>query len=121
MVVILGAAFNVRAQTGVPDSLNGVAAPVENGMVALTGTNMASLFSWSNDQLTTLVNVLDTTPTIPTTALPGAGRGGTFWSLQRPNFPPLPGDTIGVVGSHRLELECLGKSGCQSDMEYFNK
>jgi len=63
------------------------------GLFALNGTNISSITVLSDDQLTTLVQALDATTTIPMNHLP---RCGTFWSLQQPGLPPLPSDTIGV-------------------------
>ena len=55
---------------------------------------------FSDDELNALVNVLNGTPTVPASSLPtnrwGGSIGGTFWLLQNPGMPPLPGDTIGV-------------------------
>jgi hypothetical protein len=77
-------------------SINLSALAGENGVLALSGTNIASFSLWSDDQLTTLVNALDATPTISASDLPRRGMGLTCWSLQNPKMPPLPGDTIGV-------------------------
>lgn len=67
-----------------------------SGGLALSCTNISSISSWSDDQLTTLVNVLDATPIISASDLPRGGVGIACWSLQNPNWPPLPGNTIGV-------------------------
>ncbi|MGA2245884.1 MAG: hypothetical protein ABSH48_12855, partial [Verrucomicrobiota bacterium] len=69
--------------------------PVTVQSLGLSGTNILSLGSLSDQQLSVVVNALDATPTIPVTDLPSSG---TFWSLQEPNFPPFPGDLIGVGG-----------------------
>ena len=72
----------------------------DNGVLALSGTNMISVKSWSDDQLTILVGALGEVSTIPITSLPtnrwGGPIGGTYWSLQNPGMPPLPSDTLGV-------------------------
>ena len=71
----------------------------DNGVLALNGTNMMSLKSWSDDQLAALVGALETVPTVPMSSLPvnrwGNLIGGTFWSLQTPGIP-FPSDTPGV-------------------------
>jgi hypothetical protein len=96
---VVGICFSLNllhAQIALVGSFNGVATPVQTGVLALSGTNISSLNSFSDEQLTTLLNVLDATPTIPASALPRGGMGMTCWSLQNPKMPPLPGDTIGV-------------------------
>lgn len=65
----------------------------QNGVLALSGTNIPSFRSFSDEQLATLVNVLNVTPTLPASALPNRGLG-TFWSLQ--NGWPLPSDIGGL-------------------------
>jgi hypothetical protein len=64
--------------------------------ISLSSTNIASLASLSNEELSSLVNTLDATPTIPMESLPLGGRVGNFWSLQNPLWPPLPFDTSGA-------------------------
>src|ERR1700685_3382078 len=63
----------------------------DNGVLVLSGTNISSFQTFSDDELTALVDVLDATPTISTPTLSnGNTMGGTFWSLQNPGMPPLP-------------------------------
>ena len=96
LLLVVGMYFSLNllhAQTALAGSFNGVATPVQAGVLALSSTNISLISSLSDEQLTALVNALDATPTIPASALP---IGATCWSLQQPNFPPLPGDTIGV-------------------------
>ena len=68
----------------------------DNGVLQLSGTNIPSFGTFSEDELTALIDVLNATPTITATNLPRGGMGIACWSLQDPNMPPLPGDTIGV-------------------------
>ncbi|MDR3562670.1 MAG: alpha/beta hydrolase, partial [Negativicutes bacterium] len=89
-------AFTVGQAQEPADSFSSISLSItsgQNGVLVLSGTNISSLRSFSDDQLTTLVNALDATPTIPASALP---IWATCWSLQQPDFPPFPGDTIGV-------------------------
>ena len=71
----------------------------DNGVLELSGTNISSFKTFSDDELTALVGVLDATPTIPMSDLPtnrlGSVIGGTFWSLEQPGMPPLPFDAGG--------------------------
>ena len=69
---------------------------VQNGVLMLSGTNIPSIRSLSDDQLNAFVSVLNGTPTISMSDLPRSGIFGTYWSLAQPGLPPLPGDTIGV-------------------------
>jgi hypothetical protein len=78
--------------------INLTATSAQSGVLSLSGTNISSLASWSNGQLTTLVNVLNASPTISASDLPRGGMGITCWSLQNSSLPPLPGNTIGVDG-----------------------
>ncbi len=72
----------------------------DNGVLSLSGTNIATFTSFSDDELSALVTVLYATPTIAASDLPtnrwGNALGGTYWSLQNPGLPPAPGDMIGV-------------------------
>jgi hypothetical protein len=94
MATIIGAT-SARAQDSF-SSLN-LSALTDNGVLVLSGTNVSSFKSFSDDELTALVDVLDATPTVSTPTLSnGNMMPGTFWSLQNPGTPPLPSDTIGV-------------------------
>jgi hypothetical protein len=69
----------------------------DNGVLELSGTNISSFKTFSDAELTALVDVLIATPTVSSPSLPnGCRMPGTFWSLQYPGMPPLPADTIGV-------------------------
>ncbi|MDR3566369.1 MAG: alpha/beta hydrolase [Negativicutes bacterium] len=90
---------NLTKAQGTADSFSSINLSVvanSSGELVLNCTNISSISSWSDDQLTTLVNALDATPTISTSDLPRGGLGIACWSLQNPNWPPLPGNTIGV-------------------------
>jgi len=58
----------------------------------LTGQEMHQLQTLSSAQLQAFVNLLDSTPTVSPNALPNGGLAGNYYSLQNPNWPPLPGD-----------------------------
>ncbi len=66
--------------------------PVQSGPISLGVTNITTLESLTDAQLEQLTKVLAATPTILPGVLPGGGMGGTFYSLQNPEWPPLPGD-----------------------------
>ena len=76
----------VKAQTALE------ATTTQSSALAFDGTNVTAITLLNDTQLTSFINTLNATPTIPATSLQG---GGTFWSLQNPNFPPLPVDTSG--------------------------
>ena len=69
------------------------AVPIQAEPISMSATDMPSLRSLSDAQLETFMNALDATPTIAFDALPRKGRVGTFYSLQYPAWPPLPGNT----------------------------
>jgi hypothetical protein len=62
--------------------------PVQSNPISLSVTKITTLESLTDAQLEQLIRVLAATPTI----LPEAGRAGNFYSLQNPDWPPLPGD-----------------------------
>jgi len=97
-LVAVMAAEVVRAQESADTfssiNLSGLS---ENGVLVLSGTNISSFKTYSDSELSALANVLNATPAIPMSSLPRSGIGGTYWSLQQPSMPPLPGDTIGVA------------------------
>jgi hypothetical protein len=61
--------------------------------LSLSGTDMPTLKTLSDAELSTFLNELDATPMISADAIP---ESGTFWSLQHPDWPPLPGNAIGA-------------------------
>ena len=62
--------------------------------LSLKATDMRSLKTLSDAELEIFVNVLDTMPTISFDDLPLNERAGTYYSLQHPEWPPLPGNMI---------------------------
>jgi hypothetical protein len=62
--------------------------PIQSSPISLGVTNITTLGSLTDAQLEQLIRVLAATPTIT----PGGGMGGTFYSLQNPEWPPLPAD-----------------------------
>ena len=77
------------------DPLSSVNITLPSGEVqalALTAADMPALKQLTDAQLSALINALDATPTIPYTALPRNGMAGTYFSLEHPDYPPLPGD-----------------------------
>src|ERR1035437_8233091 len=78
------------------DSFSGInltATQVQGGVMAMNATDMLSVRLLSDEQLTDFVDALDATPTILFKNLPRNQRVGTFYSLQHPNWPPLPANT----------------------------
>ena len=76
-------------------------------------------FRWLSDaQLAALLKLLAATPTIAVEDLPGKGRGGTYYSLQHPEWPPLPGDTsfspAWIIGS----TGAIDKTYLLSDLDF---
>ncbi|MGH7953403.1 MAG: hypothetical protein ACREFE_16025 [Limisphaerales bacterium] len=51
---------------------------------------MRSIESYSDAQLTQLINTLAATPLIWPTNFPNGNMPGTYWSLAHPDWPPLP-------------------------------
>ncbi len=66
--------------------------PVQSGPISLGVTNITTLGSLTDAQLEQLTRVLAATPTVLPGVLPSGGMGGTFYSLQNPEWPPLPAD-----------------------------
>src|ERR1039457_3272925 len=53
--------------------------------------NLRSIESYSETQLTQLINTLAATPLIwPSNYVANGNMSGTFWSLAHPDWPPLP-------------------------------
>ena len=76
-------------------------------------------FRWLSDaQLAALIKVLAATPTIAVDDLPNKGAGGTYYSLQHPEWPPLPGDTsfspAWIIGS----TGAIDKTYLLSDLDF---
>jgi hypothetical protein len=53
--------------------------------------SLRSVESYSDAQLTQLINDLSATPLIWPTNSPNGNMPGTYWSLAHPDWPPLPG------------------------------
>src|ERR1017187_8009732 len=71
-------------------SINLTATPVQAEPIYMSVTDMPALLSLSDAQMTTFVNALNAPPVIPCAALPRNGMLGNFFSLQHPDWPPLP-------------------------------
>jgi hypothetical protein len=69
--------------------------PGERATLFLSGADMPDLQTLTGGQLQAFVNILAATPTISPNVLPAGGQAGNFYSLQHPNWPPLPGDING--------------------------
>jgi len=63
--------------------------------ISMNSTDMWSLLELNDAQLEAFLGGLSVTPQLPTNALPRNGAVGTFFSLQHPNWPPMPGDVNG--------------------------
>ncbi|HUZ07927.1 MAG TPA: hypothetical protein VMV89_10625, partial [Candidatus Paceibacterota bacterium] len=60
-------------------------------IVPQSPTQLRTIESYSDAQLTQLINTLAATPLIWPTNFPNGEISGTFWSLAHPEWPPLPG------------------------------
>jgi hypothetical protein len=61
-------------------------------IVPRSPANLPAIESYSDAQLTQLINTLAATPLIyPSNYVANGNISGTFWSLAHPNWPPLPG------------------------------
>ena len=60
----------------------------------MKATDMSEVRRLSDEQLAAFVKILGATPTLSWDVLPRKGSGGTFYSLQHPEWPALPGDAI---------------------------
>jgi hypothetical protein len=69
------------------------ATPIQSSTVSLTATDIAQLPTMSDVQMTALLDMLGSTPTVAAADLPMASAG--FFSLAHPEWPPLPADTSG--------------------------
>lgn len=63
--------------------------------LVLNTADMATVQTLSDTELAALISALDATPQIAYDALPN-NTVGTFYSLQNPEWPPLPGDVNGL-------------------------
>ena len=81
------------------DSLSSItlepAVSVQAEPISIDAVDVSSLRRLSDVQLETFLKALDATPQLSVDALPHKGMGGTFYSLQHPEWPPLPGDFNG--------------------------
>jgi len=83
------------SQTSAPiqDSFAGItltATPVQAEPILMNFEDVSVLRKLSDVQLAAFINVLDATPQLPCAALPRNGMLGNFFSLQHPDWPPLP-------------------------------
>jgi hypothetical protein len=69
------------------------ATSIQSSTVSLTATDIAQLPTLSDGQMTALLDMLGSTPTVAAADLPTASAG--FFSLAHPEWPPLPADTSG--------------------------
>ncbi len=119
-LLILALVFKASAAT--EDSFSTInvelAASVQAEPLTLNVTDVATFRSLSDAQLAALVKVLDATPTIAVDNLPSKGVGGTYYSLQHPEWPPLPGDTsfspAWIIGS----TGAIDKTYLLSDLDF---
>jgi len=68
---------------------------VQYAPITINVGDLHELYQLTDPQLEVFLGELAATPQISTNALPDNGQGGTFYSLQNPNWPPLPGDIHG--------------------------
>jgi hypothetical protein len=92
--LLTGTIIGLGQQTASPpDSFPGINITLPSGEVqvlTLGPTDMPELKKLSDAQLEIVINALDATPTIPFAELPKNGEIGNFFSLQHPDWPPLP-------------------------------
>src|SRR6266705_4609229 len=87
-VFILGLVFILHAQeTETTD--------IQVEPLPFTGWDVASFSVFSEEQTAALVSLLDETPVIPFSSLSPDQFFGNFYSLQNPDWPPLPGNISG--------------------------
>ena len=63
--------------------------------ISFSASDLRTLPTLSDDQLTALLDTLDAVPQISAEALP-YHKAGTYWSLANPTWPPLPVNALGV-------------------------
>ena len=93
---LLFAALLINASAPAQDafsSINLTPSPLQSGPLSLSVTDVITFKSFSDDQLAALITVLDATPQIPCADLPRRGMMGNFFSLEHPEWPPLPMDS----------------------------
>src|ERR1035438_2751006 len=66
------------------------ATPVQAQPISMDFEDVSAISSLSDAQMATFVNALNATPLISCDALPRNGLIGNFFSLQHPDWPPLP-------------------------------
>jgi hypothetical protein len=93
LVTLLAAitVVKLQAQTLTADSGSDSASSSPEPIVMNT-SDMATVKTLSDAELAAFISALDATPTISYDALPHP-EAGTFYSLQHPDWPPLPCDT----------------------------
>jgi hypothetical protein len=98
LLILAGTSLGLGTATA-QDSFSSInvelAAPTDTAPVLMSATDMRELRTLSEAQLTAFVGVLATLPEIAADALPRKGMAGTFYSLQHPEWPPLPGNMHG--------------------------
>ena len=85
-----------QTAVSVQNSFSGInltAAPVQAVPIAVSVEELPSLRKLTDAQLGVFLDALDVTPQIPCTSLPRNGQLGNFFSLQHPEWPPLPINT----------------------------
>ena len=115
---ILAAWHLAQGQTAV-DSIQPVAAAPEILIPALNPNRplppVASVFANINitlesvGDLQTMLEAVQTAPSVPLASLPRNQAYGTFWSLQNPYWPPLPGimhgENVWLIGNGRFIID----------------
>jgi len=90
------------SMTGIAGLMLAQEASITTVALPTSHMDLASIEHYSDAQLTQLLAELAATPLTLPTNLPNQGRGGTYWSLAHPNWPPLPGafgTPVWVLGS----------------------
>jgi len=92
LLAITGTGFS-QASAPIQDSFAGItltATPVHAEPMLMNFEDVSALRKLSDVQLAAFINVLDATPQLPCAALPRNGMLGNYFSLQHPEWPPLP-------------------------------
>jgi len=90
---LLALVFSVLAVGDLSLHAQGTATLTQSALLPSSPAGLRSIQSYSDAQLTQLINTLAVTPLIwPTNVPAGLGYGAVgYWSLAHPSWPPLPG------------------------------
>ena len=84
--------ISVLAQQTSFNNINLTATTLATDPLSLQIEDLPSLHKLTDAQLAAVVQALDGTPTMAPADLPNEGKFATYFSLQHPEWPPLPGN-----------------------------